>query len=127
MTRQNTDYGYDIQKVYLEMMMTDAESFVRCQAVFDPMTFDRRLQAQARFLNDYVIEHNAMPTFDMLNAATNGDLKHPGELMENHYDWLQQEFEPFNPNPLDLGGKILNNSTRVQLQDACNSVPRNNQ
>ncbi len=55
MTRQNTDYGYDIQKVYLEMMMTDAESFVRCQAVFDPMTFDRRLQAQARFLNDYVI------------------------------------------------------------------------
>jgi KaiC/GvpD/RAD55 family RecA-like ATPase len=96
MTRQNTDYGYDIQKVYLEMMMTDAESFVRCQAVFDPMTFDRRLQAQARFLNDYVIEHNAMPTFDMLNAATDGNLKHPGELMENHYDWLLQEFETFS-------------------------------
>ena len=36
----------------------------------------------------------------------------------------QQEFEPFNPNPLDLGGKILNNSTRVQLLDACNSGPR---
>jgi hypothetical protein len=36
------------------------------------------------------------------------------------------EFEPFNPNPLDLGGKILNNSTRVQLQDACNTSPRNN-
>ena len=96
MTRQNTDYGYDIQKVYLEMMMTDAESFVRCQAVFDPMTFDRRLQAQARFLNDYVIEHNAMPTFDMLNAATDGNLKHPGQLMENHYDWLLQEFETFS-------------------------------
>ena len=43
-TRQNTDYGYDIQKVYLEMMMSDAESFVRCQAVFDPEAFDRRLQ-----------------------------------------------------------------------------------
>ena len=24
--RQNADYGYDIQKVYLEMMLTDAES-----------------------------------------------------------------------------------------------------
>ena len=35
-TRQNTDYGYDIQKVYLEMFMTDAESFVRGQGVFDP-------------------------------------------------------------------------------------------
>ena len=96
MTRQNTDYGYDIQKVYLEMMMTDAESFVRCQAVFDPGSFDRRLQPQAKFLNDYVVEHNALPTFDMINAATEGNLKHPGELMENHYDWLLQEFETFS-------------------------------
>ena len=96
MTRQNTDYGYEIQKVYLEMMMTDAESFVRCQAVFDPGSFDRRLQTQANFLNDYVTEHNALPTFDMINAATDGDLKHPGELMENHYDWLLAEFETFS-------------------------------
>ncbi len=96
MTRQNTDYGYDIQKVYLEMMMTDAESFVRCQAVFDPQTFDRRLQSSAKFLNDYVTEHNALPTFDMINAATDANLKHPGDLAENHYDWLLQEFETFS-------------------------------
>ena len=96
MTRQNTDYGYDIQKVYLEMFMTDAESFVRCQGVFDPKTFDRRLQPSAKFLKDYVEEHNALPTFDMVNAATDGNLKHPGELQENHYDWLLQEFETFS-------------------------------
>ena len=96
MTRQNTDYGYEIQKVYLEMMMTDAESFVRAQAVFDPGSFDRRLQDTATFLNDYVIEHNALPTFDMINAATDGQLKHPGDLQENHYDWLLKEFETFS-------------------------------
>ena len=96
-TRQNTDYGFDIQKVYLEMMMTDAETFVRCQAVFNPEAFDRRLQEPARFLNNYVIEHNAMPTFDMINAACpDVKLKHPGELMENHYDWLLLEFETFS-------------------------------
>ena len=96
MTRQNTDYGYEIQKVYLEMMMTDAESFVRAQAVFEPTSFDRRLQDTATFLNDYVIEHNALPTFDMINAATDGQLKHPGDLQENHYDWLLKEFETFS-------------------------------
>jgi archaellum biogenesis ATPase FlaH len=96
MTRQNTDYGYDIQKVYLEMFMTDAESFVRCQGVFDPKTFDRRLQPSAEFLKNYVSEHNALPTFDMINAATQGDLKDPGQLQENHYDWLLQEFETFS-------------------------------
>ena len=95
-TRQKTDYGYEIQKVYLEMMMSDAESFVRCQAVFDPEAFDRRLQAGAKFLTDYVTEHNALPTFDMLNAATRADLKDPGQLQENHYDWLLAEFETFS-------------------------------
>jgi KaiC/GvpD/RAD55 family RecA-like ATPase len=97
MTRQNTDYGFDIQKVYLEMMMTDAETFVRCQAVFNPEVFDRRLQMPAKFLNDYVTEHNAMPTFDMINAACpDVKLKNPGELQENHYDWLLLEFETFS-------------------------------
>jgi len=96
MTRQNTDYGYDIQKVYLEMFMTDAESFVRCQGVFDPNTFDRRLQEPAVFLKSYVEEHNALPTFDMINAATNADLKDPGQLQENHYDWLLKDFETFS-------------------------------
>ena len=78
------------------MMLTDAESFVRCQAVFDPQAFDRRLVEPAKFLNNYVSEHNALPTFDMINAATQVDLKDPGKLQENHYDWLLQEFETFS-------------------------------
>ena len=94
--RQNTDYGYDIQKVYLEMFMTDAESFVRCQGVFNPDTFDRRLQASAKFIKEYVEEHNALPTFDIVNAATDSNLKNPGQLAENHYDWLLQDFETFS-------------------------------
>ena len=68
-TRQNTDYGYDIQKVYLEMMLQDAESFVRCQAVFDPNSFDRRLKVPAEFLGGYVAEHNTLPTLDMVNCT----------------------------------------------------------
>jgi len=96
MSRQNVDYGYDIQKVYLEMFLTDAESYVRCQGVFEPKTFDRRLQPAAEFLKDYVAEHNALPTFDMINATAKCDLKNPGELQEQHYDWLLQEFETFS-------------------------------
>ena len=123
MTRQNTDYGYDIQKVYLEMMMTDAESFVRCQAVFDPISFDRRLQPQATFLNDYVTEHNALPTFDMINAATDSNLKHPGELMENHYDWLLQEFETFSKHKA-LEAAILKSADLLETGDygACEDL-----
>ena len=115
-TRQNTDYGYDIQKVYLEMMMSDAESFVRCQAVFDPAAFDRRLHSGATFLNDYVTEHNALPTFDMLNAATQADLKDPGQLQENHYDWLLTEFETFSRHKA-LEAAILKSADLLEKGD----------
>jgi archaellum biogenesis ATPase FlaH len=95
-TRQNTDYGFDIQKVYLEMMMSDAATFVRCQSVFDAESFDRRLKPAAEFLNNYVVDHNALPTFDMINAATHTQLKDPGMLQDSHYDWLLTEFETFS-------------------------------
>lgn len=94
-TRQNTDYGFDIQKLYLEMMLSDAETFVRCQSIFDSTLFDRKLQEPAEFVNKYVIEHNVLPTYEMVNAATHSELKSPGTLQEEHYDWLLNEFETF--------------------------------
>jgi len=78
------------------MFMTDAESFVRCQGVFDPDTFDRRLVEPAKFIKTYVEQHNSLPTFEIVNAATKSDLKNPGELQESHYDWLLQDFETFS-------------------------------
>ena len=95
MTKQNLDYGYDVQRVYLEMMLTDAATFIRCQTVFDPTAFDRRLQPAAEFINSYVVKHNVLPTFDMVNSQTKTDLKDPGQLREEHYDWLLGEFETF--------------------------------
>src|SRR6056300_989426 len=126
MTRQNTDYGYDIQKVYLEMFMTDAESFVRCQGVFDPATFDRRLVEPAKFIKDYVEEHNALPTFDMVNAATKSDLKDPGQLQENHYDWLLQDFETFTRHKA-LEAAILKSADLLESGQygACEDLVKN--
>ena len=95
MTRQNADYGYDIQKIYLEMMLNDAETFIRCQSIFDHELFDRKLQDSAKFINDYVVEHNVLPTYEIVNAATNIKLEKPQDLREEHYDWLLQDFETF--------------------------------
>jgi len=125
-TRQNTDYGYDIQKVYLEMFMTDAESFVRCQGVFDPNTFDRRLAEPAKFIKDYVEEHNALPTFDIVNATTDSNLKDPGQLQENHYDWLLQDFETFSKHKA-LESAILKSADLLEngQYGACEDLVKN--
>jgi archaellum biogenesis ATPase FlaH len=93
--RQNVDYGYDIQKVYLEMMLADAGTFVRCQSIFDSKLFDRRLQESAEFLTNYVSENNVLPTPDILNAATGSNLKAAQDLREEHFEWLMNDFETF--------------------------------
>ena len=93
--KQNKEYGYDVQKVYLEMMLSDAQSFVRCQTIFDHTLFDRKLQDAAEFINKYVTEHNTLPTEEMVNATCKTQLKVPEGLREEHYDWLLNEFETF--------------------------------
>ncbi len=93
--KQNTDYGYEIQKVYLEMMLADAATFSRCQAIFDHTLFDRKLQTAADFINTYVKEHSVVPTETIVNAATGADFKVPIDLREEHFDWLMNDFETF--------------------------------
>jgi archaellum biogenesis ATPase FlaH len=91
----NKDYGYDIQKVYLEMMLADAATFARCQSIFDSTLFDRKLQAPAEFINKYVEDHNVVPTEEIINAATSSNFKVPVDLREEHFDWLLGDFETF--------------------------------
>jgi archaellum biogenesis ATPase FlaH len=93
--KQNTDYGFDIQKLYLEMMLSDAATFVRCQSIFDASLFDRKLQTAAEFMNEYVEEHSVMPTYDIVNAATGVNFKQTDNLRDEHYDWLLNDFETF--------------------------------
>ena len=89
------DYGYEVQKLYLELMMADAETFVRCQGIFDHSLFDRKLQDTAEFINEYAKNYNVLPDFDMVNATCRVDLKRPEEMKDGHLDWLMDEFESF--------------------------------
>jgi archaellum biogenesis ATPase FlaH len=89
------NYDYEVQKVYLEMMLADAETFVRCQGIFDSTLFDRKLQEAAEFVNMYTKQYNVLPDYDMVNASCRTDLKHPGDVKEGHTNWLMDEFESF--------------------------------
>lgn len=93
--KQNIDYGYDIQRVYLEMMLSDAATFARCQSIFDPLLFDRKLQPAAKFINEYINDHSIMPTEDIINAATGMNFKITYDLRDEHFDWLLSDFETF--------------------------------
>ena len=90
-----SNYNQEIQRVYLEMFLADAETFVRCQNIFDPKNFDRKFQAAAQFINDYVDQYKVMPELDIVNSSCETDFKSAHQIPKENYDWLMNEFESF--------------------------------
>lgn len=90
------DYSYDIQKLYLEMFLADAESFVRCQNIFDPLSFDRKLQPVAEKLKDYIDKYKVMPELKIIKAESGVDLQDATDIPKENYEWLLDEFEKFS-------------------------------
>jgi len=96
MTNSSTkEYTPELQKLFLEMMLGDAQTFVRVQNIFNATNFDRSLREAAEFMQKHTDEHKAMPTADQIRATTGVDLKSHTDLQEEHYDWFMQEFESF--------------------------------
>jgi KaiC/GvpD/RAD55 family RecA-like ATPase len=89
------NYDYAMQKLYIEMFLGDAETFIRCQNIFDPENFDQRLQDAATFIHKYVDEYKVMPEVNIVNASTRSDFQSVSLPKEN-YDWLMDEFENFS-------------------------------
>jgi len=90
------DYSPDLQKLFLEMMMSDAQMFVRVGNIYNPDNFDRGLQDTAKFIQEYADKHKSLPTRDQVKATSGVELKEVGEIDEGQYDWFMEEFEGFS-------------------------------
>lgn len=95
-TMKKTEYKNDIQRTFLELFLSDAETFVRCQSIFDPENFDNQAQLRraAEFIRDYVDKYKTMPDVIQVNSACESDLK-TVQLGSDAYQWLMDEFEQF--------------------------------
>ena len=90
------EYTFDVQKLYIEMLLADAESFARSQNIFDPKSFDRKLQPIAEFIKNYAEEYKILPEVDQVNAKFDTKLKTAKDLDPSHFAWLLDEFETFS-------------------------------
>lgn len=89
------EYSVDVQKLFLEMMLEDASSYVRVQNIYNPENFDRSLRPAAEFIMEHCNEHKTMPDRLQIKATTGVDLKAIPDLNEGHFDWFLGEFEGF--------------------------------
>ena len=89
------DYSTDVQKLFLEMMLQDATSYVRVQNIFNPENFDRNLRPAAEFIREHSDKYKTMPEITQISAATGVKLQVVPDLNEGHFEWFMAEFESF--------------------------------
>lgn len=109
------NYNFEMQKLYIEMFLSDADTFMRCQNIFDPLNFDQRLQTAAEFVTNYVDAYKIMPEASIVNASTKSEFN-PVALPKEHYDWLMDEFEQFSRHK-GLERAIIESSDLLEAGD----------
>ena len=89
------EYNADIQHLFLEMLLHDAQSYVRVQNIYNSDNFDRNLRPAAAFIKEHSSKYNALPTTEQILAVTGLNLKPLPEQAQGHTDWFLDEFEQF--------------------------------
>lgn len=89
------NYDLDVQKLFLKIMLQDAECFVRVQNIFNVENFDRELKPTVEFIKHHYDNYKSLPTLEQLSAVTKLDLSIIGDLVQGQYDWFLDEFEAF--------------------------------
>ena len=89
------EYTKDLQKLFLEMFLADAESFVRAQNIFKYSHYDANLREAAKFIYEYANEYKTLPDVEMVNAKIGAELQSAVDIDPKHFDWFLDEYERF--------------------------------
>ena len=88
------NYSPDLQKLFVQFMLTDPQLFTRVMGIIDDKHFDRPTRDVVGYLIGYSEEYSTMPSVEQIKAETGQDI----ELLEDiakHSDWFVDEFETF--------------------------------
>lgn len=89
------EFETDVQKLFIEMMLSDGQSYVRVQNIYNPANFDRSLRSAAEFIKTHCAEHTTMPVPEQINAVTGNNFQLITGLNDDHQNWFMEEFETF--------------------------------
>jgi len=89
------EFNAEVQELFLRMMVTNAELFVRITNIFNAENFDRRLRPVAEFMREHSDQYKILPDSTQIKATTGVDIDLVPDLDEGHYEWFMTEFEAF--------------------------------
>ncbi len=88
------NYSTDMQKLFVQFMLTEPQLFTRIMGIVDDRHFDREIRDVVKFLISYSNEYQTMPTVEQIKAET-GQIVELLKDIEQHSEWFIDEFETF--------------------------------
>ena len=89
------EFNAEVQELFLRMMITNAELYVRVTNIFNPENFDRKLRPVAEFMLEHSDNYKVLPDATQIQATTGMTIAVVDDLNEGHYEWFMNEFESF--------------------------------
>lgn len=89
------EYGFELQKLFLEFLISNRDLAARCQNILDAEHFDRRLRSAAEFIKTYMIEQGNIPDVAQIAATCGIELNNFEDRANDHANWFLDEFEGF--------------------------------
>ena len=89
------DYNIDVQKLFLRMMLSNAELFTRVSNIMNSENFDKSIRPVAELFKEHSEKYNVLPDSTQILATTGVAIDVVTELSDGHYEWFLDEFESF--------------------------------
>ena len=93
--KKQLEYTTDVQKLFLRMMITNAELYTRVMNIMNSENFDRSLRPAAELFKTHTDKYRVLPDSTQIKATTGIDIDPIPELNDGHYEWFFDEFESF--------------------------------
>jgi KaiC/GvpD/RAD55 family RecA-like ATPase len=90
-----TEYNEEIQELFVRFLISDADLYIRCQAIIDPSYFSFGLKRPVEFILEHSAKYGTLPTLDQISAVSGVELEKIADVNEDHQDWFLAEFETF--------------------------------
>jgi RecA/RadA recombinase len=88
------NYSPDLQKLFVQFMLTDPQLFTRVMGIIDEKHFDKPTRGIVGYLINYSEEYSTMPTIEQIKAETGQEIELLDDIAK-HNDWFVDEFETF--------------------------------
>ena len=89
------EYGIEVQKIFLRVMITEAELYTRVMNILNSENFDRSLRPVANLYKEHTTKYSTLPDPTQIKVITGVDIDIIPNFSVNQFDWFLDEFEAF--------------------------------